>query len=464
MNSPKSDTKPHFVLVPLMAQGHTIPMIDMARLLAEHGAVISFITTPLNFRRIKTAIDTIIKSDIPIHFVQLYFPCAEVGLPEGTESIDMLPGKDQIKPFLEACMMLKEPLISHLRKQMPPPSCLIADLSHMWMADVAREFGVPRLMFNGSCGFSNFCRYIIHHNKIFDKIDDNNKPVSLTGEKILEEERGADGVVVNSFHDLEGLYINSYGNYIGQKIWAVGPMLLCNKETNEIGARGNKIAIDEQACQSWLDSRESGSVIYACFGSLANSVPAQLIELGLGLEASNRPFIWVVKADRYPDMEEWLSNGFEDRTKDRALIIRGWAPQMMIMSHPAVGGFLTHCGWNSVLESISTGVPMITWPHFAEQFLNEILIVEVLQIGVRIGVNHATHWAARENKASVERDDVHAAISKLMDGGIEEIRVRIKDLSQKAKNSMKEGGSSYENIRLLVQQTQDQLLFVGKGK
>jgi len=110
-------------------------------------------------------------------------------------------------------------------------------------------------------------------------------------------------------------------------------------------------------------------------GSLNRLAPSQLIELGLGLEASSRPFIWVIRGGyKREEMEKLLSkDGFEERVKGRGFLIWGWAPppQVLILSHPAIGGFSTHCGWNTTVEGICAGVPMVTWPLFTEQFFNE---------------------------------------------------------------------------------------------
>ncbi|KAJ4733153.1 Glycosyltransferase [Rhynchospora pubera] len=484
MEAMDSELKPHFILVPLMAQGHMIPMVDMARLLAEHDATVTFVTTPVNASRIKTIIERIEASKLPIKFLKLQFPCEKVGLPEGYESADLLSGLDQIMKFVDASAMLKESLITCLKGQYHSPTCIIADTNQPWVGDVARELGIPRLAFNGSGAFPNLAMYIIRHQKIFDDVKDDKEIISIPGfphrlemtkakaplsvyrpgmeqfmEKRLKEERIADGMVVNTFHELESLYVESYAKTAGKKIWTIGPMLLCNKNIHEFSSRGNKASINEEDCSCWLDSMKPGSVVYVSFGSLAQTTVAQLAEIGLGLEASNKPFVWVIKSGDKPDVEEWLCNDFEERVKDRGLIIKGWAPQMMILSHPAIGGFLTHCGWNSTLESICTGVPMITWPHFADQFLNEMLIVEILKIGMKIGVEEPNQWVTdkeskNDNDVMVKRDDVAKAVLELMDEG-EEMRERARELARKAREAMNEGGSSFNNIIELIKQFGD---------
>ncbi|KAF9599006.1 hypothetical protein IFM89_033351 [Coptis chinensis] len=196
------------------------------------------------------------------------------------------------------------------------------------------------------------------------------------------------------------------------KVWCVGPVSLLNKGVLDKFERGNNASIDENQCLEWLDSRQPNSVIYVCLGSQCRLTSAQFQEIGLGLEASKRSFIWVFKfGERYVELEKWLSEEeFEERTKDRGIIIQGWAPQLLILSHPAIGGFLTHCGWNSTLEGVCAGVPMITYPMFAEQFLNEKLIVQVLGIGVEIGFTDAVPWGGDKVRVSVSKEDVEKTI------------------------------------------------------
>ncbi|CAL5419829.1 unnamed protein product [Camellia sinensis] len=212
----------------------------------------------------------------------------------------------------------------------------------------------------------------------------------------------------------------------------------------------------------WLDEQESGSVVYVCLGSLGRLTPPQLIELALGLEGTKRPFVWVIRGGgNEGEIEKWVEeDGFEERTKGRGLLIRGWAPQLLILSHWAVGAFLTHCGWNSTLEGVCAGVPLITWPMFAEQFLNEKLVVQILEIGVSVGVEKVGNILGEDKcKKLVERETVEEVVEKVMDEGIEgeERRKRAKVLGEMAKRVIEEGGSSYLNMKLLIEDVMKQV-------
>ncbi|XP_015164221.1 anthocyanidin 3-O-glucosyltransferase 4-like [Solanum tuberosum] len=194
--------------------------------------------------------------------------------------------------------------------------------------------------------------------------------------------------------------------------------------------------------------------------NLGRITVVQFVELALGLEASGYPFILVIKTgEGQAPIEEWISkNGFEERTKERGLLIRGWSPQVVILLHPAVGGFLTHCGWNSTVEGISAGVPLITWPLFAEQFLNEKLLEHVLNIAVGVGSQAIVHLGEEEKFGSqVSNKAVTDAIKKVMDKEKEgnKIRKRARELGEMAKRAVEDGESSHLNVILLIKEIQE---------
>ncbi|KAH1039623.1 hypothetical protein J1N35_041366 [Gossypium stocksii] len=472
----------HFVLIPLMAQGHMIPMIDLAKLLAERRVMVSLITTPHNASRFDSVIQRATQSGLQIQVVKVPFPCREVGLPVGCENLDTLSSRDLLKRFYNALGMLQEPLERFLEQQKPLPSCIISDKCLSWTSKTAERFNVPRIVFHGMGCFSLLCSYNVKLHKAHLSVASDTEPFVVPGlpqtveitraqlpgafvslpdlddvrNKMQEAEKSAFGVVINSFNELEQGCVEEYQKAIKKKVWTIGPVSLCNRINLDKFERGNKASIKEQKCMKWLDSKEPRSVIYACLGSLCRLVPAQLIELGLGLEASQQPFIWVVKTsdERAEELEKWFSEQkYEERIKGRGLLIKGWAPQVLILSHPAIGGFITHCGWNSTIESVCFGVPMITWPQFSEQFFNEKLIVQILKIGVGVGVEVSVRWGEEEKLGVlVKKHQVEKAIDMLMDAGEEgeNRRVRARELAEFARKSLENGGSSYFNMSLLV--------------
>ncbi|KAF3638279.1 UDP-glycosyltransferase 73C3 [Capsicum annuum] len=346
------------------------------------------------------------------------------------------------------------------------------------------------IVFHGTCCFSLLClhnlrdwdelekiesdREYFQVPGLFDKIELNKAqiinifgPRDSGGKEFWDQMKKAEevsyGIVVNSFEDLEQEYVKGLMNAKGKKIWTIGPVSLCNKEKQDKAERGNKVSIDVHKCLKWLDSWEQDSVLFVCLGSLSRLSTSQMIELGLGLESSKRPFIWVVR-HMSDEFKNWLvEQGFEERVKGQGLLICGWAPQVLILSHPSIGAFLTHCGWNSSLEGISAGVPMITWPIFAEQFCNERLIVNVLKTGVKAGMENPVLFGEEEKLgAQVSKDDVKMVIEEVMGEEMEaeKRRKRSKELGEKARRAVEKGGSSHLNLIQLIQDVTEQANFL----
>ncbi|XP_060968363.1 UDP-glycosyltransferase 73C5-like [Cannabis sativa] len=339
----------HFILFPLMGQGHLIPMVDIATMLAERGVIITIFTTTQNAARFEGVLNRAKEMGLRINLIQFNFPYVEAELPQECESLDMLPSPE----------LGEKMLVFHARSNFFQLS------SHLLCVPETEFIAIPDLP---------------------DKIDvmkaqlpePRTSEMKEFQEQMKETEMGSYGVIINSFEELEPLYVKEYKKMKNGKLWCVGLASLCNKNELDNAQRGKKSSIDEHECLKWLDSWRPSSVIYVCFGSIFTLTLAQLIELGLGLEASNKPFIWVVresKTNRYEELKNWFREyEFEERIKGRGVVIRGRAPEVLILSHPSIGAFLTHCGWNSTLEVISVGVPMVTWPLFANQFLKEKLL------------------------------------------------------------------------------------------
>ncbi|KAK8913635.1 UDP-glycosyltransferase 73C3 [Platanthera zijinensis] len=475
----QNPAKPHFVVVPLMAQGHMIPMADLALLLAGRGARVSLITTPVNAVRLRAAADLAAASGLTLRLVELPLPCAAAGLPDGCENVDLVPKQDLFLPFFRSLNLLADPLKSYLRAQPPASTCIISDQCMPWTMEVAGELGIRRLVFHGPSCFFLLCTLNLTKHNLYDKVADDLEsffvpelPQSIEVSKMTaqrfcdwpgmndvfrhmqEAEESADGVVLNTFYELEQWCVDEFRRKVGKEVWPVGPVSLFHKDAGGKAVRGNGISgVDGGAgVLKWLEGREKESVLFVSFGSLARTRIKQLVEIGRGLEAAGTCFVWAVKeAEQSEEVDTWLSE-FEERSGGRGLIIKGWVPQVLILAAPAVGGFMTHCGWNSTLEAVTAGVPMVTWPHFADQFLNSKLVVEVLGIGVGVGVKLPSFYQATEEAAVVGRDEVERAVVSVMGGGEEgeEMRRRAKELGKKARMAMEKGGSSYENLTQLI--------------
>ncbi|KAE8812163.1 Cytokinin-O-glucosyltransferase 1 [Hordeum vulgare] len=445
----------HFVLVPLIGQGHTIPMSDLACLLAGRGARVSLVATPANAARLQGVADMARRDMLRLEIVELPFPPADDGLPPGsTASIDSF-----LRLFLDL-YRLAGPLEAYLQALPRRPSCIISDACNPWTAGVARSVGVPRLFFHVPSIFYSLCdlnvakygkgdhdaSYVVPGMPVRVEMTKETWSSSFFTTPEWEEftkdareaMRTADGAVMNTFLDLEQQFVASYEAALGKPVWALGPFCLRNRQDEE--------AVHQSAVTAWLDKMDQSTVIYVNFGSLVRMPPKQLYEVGHGLEDSGKPFLWVVKESEtaLPEAQEWLQ-ALEARTIGQGLVLRGWAPQLAIMSHRAVGGFVTHCGWNSLLESVAHGVPVVTWPHSGDQFLNERLAVEILGVGVPV--------TPSGNDKAVVRGHIARAVSELMgDGAVaEERRTKCKDYGEKAHAAVVEGGSSHQNLTRLLQ-------------
>ncbi|KAH7658733.1 UDP-glucuronosyl/UDP-glucosyltransferase protein [Dioscorea alata] len=460
----------HILFFPYMAPGHMPPMINMAKLFANRGVRTTILTTPGNTSIVKPII-----SNSPVELALIPFPSAAAsGLPEGCENLSSIPSPDLIPYFLRAVFMLSEPFDQILKEL--HPNVTIIDAFFPWTIDITSKLGITQLIFTGS-GFFPLCltdsieKYKPHETlpaetesflvpgiphriellktQVFDigKIDIKHLDFF---DKVRDADKRSYGTVMNSFYELEPDYVEHYRTVIGRRAWQIGPVSLCSegmiKSTTTTTDRNHE-------CLRWLDEKQPGSVLYVCFGSLCAFSGDQLHEIALGLVASNHAFILVVpKVIERDEKMDWMPEGFEGRINEakKGFVIRGWAPQLLILNHEAVGGFMTHCGWNSTLEGVCAGLPMITWPLFAEQFYNERLVVDVLKIGVAVGMKE--HALMPEDRPLIHGMEIERAVSCVMGGGeeAEAMRKRARELGEMAKSAVMEDGSSYTELTRLI--------------
>eukprot|EP00258_Populus_trichocarpa_P007981 XP_002313131.3 scopoletin glucosyltransferase [Populus trichocarpa] len=471
----------HALFFPFMAHGHMIPLVDMAKLFASRGLKTTIVTTPLNVPLFSKTVQRTKNLGFEINIRTIEFSTVETGLPEGCENADLIisqaMGWDMLKKFFVATTILQEPLERLLEEI--HPDCLIADMFFPWTTDAAAKFGIPRLVFHGTSFFSlcvgESMRLYEPHKKVssdcepffmpnlpddikltrnelpYPERHDDGSDFNKMYKKVKEGDSKSYGVVVNSFYELEPVYADHYRKAFGRKAWHVGPVSLCNRNIDDKAERGREASINENECLKWLDSKKPNSVVYICFGSMASFSASQLKEIATGLEASGQQFIWVVGRNKNSeeDKEDWLPEGFEERMGDKGLIIRGWAPQVLILDHEAIGGFVTHCGWNSTVEGIAAGVPMATCPLSAEQFYNEKLVTQILKIGIRIGVQEQALLVGD----SIKSKALEEAVSRLMEGEeAEEMRGKAKAFGKMARKAVEEGGSSYSDLNALIEE------------
>jgi phage terminase large subunit-like protein len=401
----------HVLVYPYPSSGHIIPLLDLTHQFLTRGLTVTVIVTPEN----NSLLDPLKSCHVSSSLHTLVLPSPEP---------DLTFSKIYLVAHMKALRDLHAPLISEwFDSQESPPVTIISDFFHGWTHELATNLGVPRVTFSPSGALSYCVDYHLWRDLPENELgEDPDYTVSFPGIPNLPKcpwfqlsylyrtlNKGDPdwefcrsmkltnatswGIVFNSFTELERVYLD-YVKKITRHdmVWAVGPVLPPDNETLN---RGGSSSMPRHELMTWLDKRESHSVVYVCFGSRAVLTRKQIGELAGGMEKSGVYFVWCVAkknlepnrvaSDDDDDDLGLLPRGYEDRVAGKGLIIKGWAPQMEILRHASVGAFLTHCGWNSTLEGIAAGVVMLTWPMSADQFTNADLLVDELGVGIRVG-------------------------------------------------------------------------------
>ncbi|KAF8702961.1 hypothetical protein HU200_032465 [Digitaria exilis] len=386
---------PHVVLFPFLAHGHVPAFLRLASLLRARrpGLDVTLVSTP----RILGSL-SLPPASPPLRLHALPFSPADHGLPLGADTLADIH-LHQFIAFFQASESLR-PAFEEFVSGIGSPVCIVADAFFGWTADVARARGASHAVFLpggafGNAVFFSVWEHLPHAHTAADEFPLPDFPdvvlhrtqiprymLAATGadpwtaffRRVIAFCRRTDALLVNTVKELEPAGLDMLGRSLGAQTWPIGPVLAAPTPS---GSR------DDVGIIQWLNTHPPRSVLYISFGS-QNSINAdQMRELALGLEASGCPFLWALRPPLGFDAKdgfkpEWLPAGFEERAAraSTGLLVRGWAPQVRILAHPSTGAFLSHCGWNSILESLSHGVPLIGWPLGAEQFFNAKLVVE----------------------------------------------------------------------------------------
>ncbi|KAG7620556.1 UDP-glucuronosyl/UDP-glucosyltransferase [Arabidopsis suecica] len=356
----------------------------------------------------------------------------------------------------------------------------VVDMFCSSMIDVANEFGVPCYMVYTSN--ATFLGTMLHVQQMYDqkKYDvselENSVtelefpsltrpyPVKCLPHILTSKEwlplslaqarrfRKTKGILVNTVAELEPHALKMF-NINGDdlpRVYPVGPVLHLEN--------GNDDDEKQSEILRWLDEQPSKSVVFLCFGSLGGFTEEQTRETAVALDRSGQRFRWClrhaspnIKTDRprdYTNLEEVLPEGFLERTLDRGKVI-GWAPQVAVLEKPAIGGFVTHCGWNSILESLWFGVQMVTWPLYAEQKVNAFEMVEELGLAVEIRKYLKGDLFAGEME-TVTAEDIERAIRRVMEQD-SDVRNNVKEMAEKCHLALMDGGSSKAALEKFIQ-------------
>ena len=246
----------------------------------------------------------------------------------------------------------------------------------------------------------------------------------------------AKGLILNTFDLLEADVVNALKPMF-PNVYTIGPLhTMLGQAITEISPiKSLRLNLwgEDHGYMQWLNKQQEGSVIYVNFGSIATVSYEQIIEFAWGLANSNRPFLWVIRPDLVNGDNVVFPEEFVEGTKERCYLA-SWCSQEEVLSHASVGGFLTHCGWNSTLESICSGVPMMCWPGFADQCTNTRYVCKEWGIGMEIDKD-------------VVRDQVTTVVKELMEGEKGgEMRKNVLKWKESAKLAIMQGGSSHENL------------------
>lgn len=436
------------LLFPLPLQGHINPMLELAHILDSKGFSITIIHTSFN-------------SPNTSNYPHLKFCCIEDGLSEtecsASDLLNFLVAFNVkcVAPFKECLGKLVCDDACEERV-----ACLISDAICYFTQGVADTFGLPRIVLRtgGLSSFVAFAAFPLFRQKGYVPVQDckleeavaelpplrvKDIPMINTEEPekyyellstFVNETKCSLGVIWNSFEELESSSLTTLRKEFFKPMFPIGPF---HKYFPSSSSCSSLISQD-QSCISWLDKHTPNSVVYVSFGSVAAISESEFLEIAWGLINSNHPFLWVVRPDLIKGLEWFEPQQFVENLESRGLLVK-WAPQQEVLAHKAIGAFWTHNGWNSTLESICEGVPMICMPCFTDQKVNARYVSQVWRVGLQL-------------EKGVERGEIEKTIRRLMDGNVEgkEIRDRALKLKEEAKLCLKQGGSSCSSLESLV--------------
>ncbi|CAN6341312.1 unnamed protein product [Urochloa humidicola] len=456
------------VLYPGLAVGHFVPMMQLADAILEEGysVVVALIDVTMEQNiPFAAAVDRVTTSKPAVTFLTLpriHNP------PTVTNDVQLLLGYFEL-------MRRYNKLLHEFLSSLPPQSihAVIVDSLSNVALDITKELGIPAYSFftsnastlavflqlpwvrkEGQPSFKELgdATLDLHgvpampaSHLIEEMLEDPESEIYKAMTKSLSKNLEADGILVNTFTSLEARAVEALTDpqFLPKSelqmplVLCVGPLVEAAVETKE-----------KHECLAWLNKQPEHSVVFLCFGSVGrgNHSEVQLKEIAVGLERSGHRFLWVVRAPlgdnpekafgyhADPDLHTLLPEGFLERTKGHGLVVKLWAPQVDVLHHKATGAFVTQCGWNSVLEGIMAGVPMLCWPLYAEQKMNKVFMVEEAGIGIEV-----VGW----QEELVKAEEVEAKVKLVLDSEEgEKLRTRVTAHKVAAAAAWKSGGSS----------------------
>ncbi|KAK8587630.1 hypothetical protein V6N13_086611 [Hibiscus sabdariffa] len=465
--------KPHVVCIPCPAQGHVIPVMQLAKLMHSRGFHITFVNTEFNHRRLlrsKGAEAVKGLSDFQFETIPDGLPESDLDATQDVPSLSDSTRKNCLAPFLELIAKLNT-------SEVPPVSCIVSDGVMSFGIEAGRLLGIPEFQFwtASACGFMCYLQY----DELFKRgivpfkdesfINDGTldtpinwipgmsnmrlkdmpsfirttDPDDIMFDFLGSEARNclnASAIVFNTFDELEHEVLEAVVAKF-PRIYTVGPLNLLGRHVPEsqFNSLTPSLWKEDTDCIEWLDQREPESVVYVNYGSVTVMSDYHLKEFARGLANSKHPFLWMVRPDVVMGESAVLPQEFFEEIKGRGFIA-SWCQQDLVLSHPSVAVFLTHCGWNSTLESISRGVPVICWPFFAEQQTNCRFACTTWGIGMEVNPH-------------VNRNDVEALVKEMMEGDNgKKMKKKALEWKEKAEVATGVGGTSYNNFDRFIEE------------
>lgn len=477
-------TKAELIFIPSPGAGHLISAVEIAKLILNRDGRLC-----ISVLIMKLPMDSGIQSYIEslsstprLQFVDITVDDkTAAGFLSSKETFFMnfiQAHKPKVKDFLNNSSFSRSTPESNSRL-----AGFVLDMFCTSMIDVANEFSVPSyIFFTSNAAFLALCFHFEslkkeHHidtskyrdsdeeltipgfknpypAKFLPKLATDQTAVTTTFFDAVTRFKETKGIVINTFAELEPFAIQSLSV---QQIYPVGPVVNLKEE-----GHGRNSQSETESIIKWLDDQPVSSVVFLCFGSMGSFDTEQIKEIAVALECSGHRFLWSLRRpppkgkfelpSNYDNVQEVLPEGFIERTNGVGKVI-GWAPQVAVLSHPAVGGFVSHCGWNSVLESLSFGVPIATWPLYAEQQMNAFELVKELGLAVEVRMDYFKDFEGKYGHVDiVGTKEIESGIRQLMaDRDQNEIRKKAKEMKEKSSAAMEEGGSSYASLGLLIE-------------
>ncbi|GMI92622.1 UDP-glucosyl transferase 84B2 [Hibiscus trionum] len=447
------------IMVSLALQGHMNPMLKLAKVLVSKGVHVTLATNDVARKRM-------LDSKISTHFTSNSSP-ARLTLEFFSDGLSHEFDRDKDPGTFLASLKANGPrnlsnLITGLKANGNRFSCLIASPFVPWVPGVATQHGIPSsvLWIQSSTVFSIYYHCIKSPN-LFPTLENPNQIVQLPGMpeftvadlptfmlpfspphfrlwlaefvSVLDE---VNWVLGNSVHELEEEAVNSLSSV--KPITPIGPLVspvLLGKEETVEGSVDMWRAQD--SCIEWLNKQPPSSVIYISFGSIIMSPENQIHSIATALKNIKRPFLWVVKASE-ARKHEFPIGFLEEIKKEEWGHVVSWCPQEKVLMNQAVACFVTHCGWNSTLETVVAGVPIVAHPEWTDQPTNSMLLVDIFKIGVRM---------RKCREGEVTAGEVERCIMEVIEGpGAVEMKKRAMELKEATKKALEAGGSSNRNM------------------